>query len=59
MPTSTTILELANHRVNVARHLWRLALEMKAIAPRTYEHGAGRIVGLGAQIGGWRKAAPP
>jgi hypothetical protein len=52
-------LELANRRVNVVCHLWRLAFELKAIAPRTYEHGAGRIVGLGAQIGGWRKTALP
>ena len=48
-------LELANRKLNVVRHLWRLAFELKLIAHQSYAHGSERIVQLGAQIGGWRK----
>jgi hypothetical protein len=33
-------LRRANLRLEVVRHLWRLAHELKAIAIRQYEHGA-------------------
>ena len=48
-------LEQANRRINVVRHLWRLAYELKIIAHKSYAFGSERIVELGAQIGGWRK----
>jgi hypothetical protein len=37
-------LRRANLRLEVVRHLWRLAYELKAIATRQYEHGAKLIV---------------
>ena len=33
-------LTRANRRLAVTRHLWRLALELKAINLKRYEHGA-------------------
>lgn len=48
-------LERANRKINVVRHLWRLAFELKIVAHNSYAHGSERIVQLGAQIGGWRK----
>jgi hypothetical protein len=48
-------LDLANRRINVVRHLWRLAYELKIIAHKSYAYGSECIVALGAQIGGWRK----
>lgn len=50
-------LDKANRRVNTVRHLWRLAYELRVIAPRQYEYGSSLLVALGAQIGGWRKQA--
>jgi hypothetical protein len=48
-------LDLANRRINVVRHLWRLAFELKIIAHKSYAYGSQKIVELGTQIGGWRK----
>ena len=48
-------LDQANRQINVVRHLWRLAFELKIIAHQSYAYGSERIVELGAQIGGWRK----
>lgn len=39
-----TPLRRANLRLEVVRHLWRLAYELKVIAIRQYEHGAKLIV---------------
>lgn len=50
-------LATANRRLDIVRHLWRLAYTLKAIPLKTYEHGARALVDLGRQIGGWRKAA--
>ncbi len=50
-------LQKANRRLDVVRHLWRLGFTLKAISSRHYEYGAGLMVGLGRQIGGWREAA--
>ena len=52
-------LEIANRRINVARHLWRLAYELKIIAHKSYQYGSEHMVALGAQIGGWRKLYNP
>ena len=49
-------LRRANLRLEVVRHLWRLAHELKAIATRQYEHGAKLIDELGRQIGGWLRS---
>ena len=45
-----------NLRLEVVRHLWRLAHELKVIATRQYEHGAKLFDELGRQIGGWRRS---
>jgi hypothetical protein len=52
-------LRRANLRLEVARHLWRLCFELKAIAMKRYEHGARRLDGVGRQIGGWLRASTP
>jgi hypothetical protein len=49
-------LRRANLRLEVVRHLWRLAYELKTIATRQYEHGAKLIDELGRQIGGWLRS---
>jgi len=51
-------LKRANRRLEVARHLWRLCLELKVVAMRRFEHGARLMDGLGRQIGGWQRALP-
>ncbi len=57
------LLERANGRLQVARHLWRLCHELKVIDTRRYEHGARLLEEIGRQIGAWlrqqrAKAAP-
>ena len=49
-------LQRANLRLEVAKHLWRLALELKAVALRQYEHGARLMDELGRQLGGWLRS---
>ncbi len=51
-------LRQANLRLDVVRHLWRLAHELKVMATRQYEHGAQLIDELGRQIGGWLRSQP-
>jgi len=48
----------ANRRINTARHLWRMAFELKTIGHKAYAQGSERMVELGRQIGGWRKQVP-
>jgi hypothetical protein len=50
------LLAQANVRVEVVRHLWRLAHELQIISTRRYEHGANLLDDLGRQIGGWLKS---
>ncbi|HRC44527.1 MAG TPA: diversity-generating retroelement protein Avd [Nitrospira sp.] len=52
-------LRRANLRLEVVRHLWRLAHELKVVAIRQYEHGARLLDDLGRQIGGWLRSQPP
>ncbi|MDI3467465.1 MAG: hypothetical protein OJF50_006286 [Nitrospira sp.] len=52
-------LQRANLRLEVVRHLWRLAHELKAVAIRQYEHGARLLDDLGRQIGGWLRSRDP
>jgi hypothetical protein len=49
-------LQRANLRLDLVRHLWRLAYRLQAISVRRYDHGAQRMIALGKQIGGWRRA---
>jgi hypothetical protein len=49
------MLARANRKLAVARHLWRLGFELKSCPFNAYHHGAELMVGLGRQIGGWRK----
>lgn len=49
-------LERANLRLETARHLWRLAFELQAVAGKPYEHGARLMDELGRQLGGWLKS---
>jgi hypothetical protein len=51
-------LRRANLRLEVLRHLWRLAHELKVIPLRRYEHGAELMNGVGRQVGGWLRAQP-
>lgn len=49
-------LEAANAKLDLLRHLWRVALELKAVAPKAHRYAAERMLDLGQQIGGWRRA---
>ena len=51
-----TSLRRANLKLEVVRHLWRLAHELKVTAARQYEHGARLLDDLGRQIGGWLRS---
>lgn len=50
-------LRAANLRLEVVRHLWRLAFELKAVAMKSWAHGVELTLSLGRQIGGWEKAS--
>jgi hypothetical protein len=50
-------LRRANLRLEVARHLWRLAHELEGVSTRRYAHGAGLVDDLGRQIGGWLRSS--
>ena len=52
-----TVLARANQRLEMIRHLWRLAHELTAIPTRRYEHGAKLVDELGRQIGGWLRSS--
>ncbi len=50
------LLQRANSRLDVQRHLWRLCYELEVISVRAYEHGALQLLDLGRQMGAWRKS---
>ena len=50
------LLQTANLELEVVRHLWRLALELKVIGIKRYQHGIELMLNLGRQIGGWLRA---
>ena len=52
-------LQRANLRLEVVRHLWRLAHELEAVSTRRYGHGAELMDDLGRQIGGWLRSTRP
>ena len=41
------VLQQANLRLDLVRHLWRLAYRLQAISGRRYEHGAQQMMALG------------
>ena len=49
-------LQRANLRLELARHLWRLAHEMEVVSTRRYAHGAQLMDDLGKQVGGWLRS---
>ena len=51
------VLKRANLRLEVVRHLWRLAHELQVVSTRRYEYGARQINELGRQVGGWLRSA--
>ncbi len=53
------VLSNANRKLEILRHLWRLALELQLIPIKSYEHGAKWWDDLGRQTGGWLKAHAP
>lgn len=53
-----TSLRRANLKLEVVRHLWRVAHELKVMATRQYEHGARLMDDVGRQIGGWLRSHP-
>lgn len=51
-------LQQANRQLEINRHLWRLAYELKLISIKAYEHGSKLINNIGRQIGGWLQSCP-
>ncbi len=51
-----TALTMANRTLEIERHLWRLAHELRVIPFNRYEHGAQLMDDLGRQIGGWLRS---
>lgn len=54
-PSAANPLKRANLKLDVARHLWRLAATLDAVPRKHYLIGSEKMVELGQQIGGWRK----
>jgi hypothetical protein len=50
-------LKRANLRLEVVRHLWRVAHELQVVSTRRYEYGARRMEELGRQVGGWLRSS--
>ena len=46
----------ANRKLEVARHLWRLAMELKAVSRKSWSHGVELMLDLGRQMRGWINA---
>ncbi len=55
--TKQAALQRANLRLELARHLWRLAHEMEVVSNRRYAHGARLMDDLGRQVGGWLRSS--
>ncbi len=49
-------LTIANRTLEIERHLWRLAHELRVIPLKRYEQGARLMDDLGRQIGGWLRS---
>lgn len=57
----TRLLDAANLGIEKLRFLFRLAMDLRYLDKRRYEHTARSLDEIGRLIGGWRKhaAAPP
>lgn len=53
----TNTLSIANQKMNIVVHLWRLSYELKVIDRRRYLFAAEHFTEISKQIGGWRKAS--
>jgi hypothetical protein len=49
------LLQQANRKLELLRHLWRLSHRLRYISMKRYEHGIRLIDEPGRQIGGWLK----
>ena len=50
------LLERANLEVDLLRHMFRLARDLKVLGLRQYEHVVKLLDDIGRQVGGWRRA---
>ena len=53
------LLQQANRKLELLRHLWRLCYRLHYINMKRYEHGIKLINEPGRQIGGWLKQQQP
>ncbi|MBT7307474.1 MAG: diversity-generating retroelement protein Avd [Gammaproteobacteria bacterium] len=53
------LLSEANRKLEVARHLWRLAMELQAVNQKSWSYGAELMLDLGRQMGGWIRSLSP
>lgn len=44
-------------KLDVLRHLWRVARELGVLQAKEHRYGAELMLGVGTQIGGWKKAS--
>ena len=51
------LIRQANSKLLVARQLWRMGWELRLLPDKSYHYGAGLLVELGRQVGGWYKAS--
>ncbi len=49
-------LREANIKVELLRHLWRVAFELQGINSKSWQHGVELLIDLGRQIGGWLRS---
>ncbi|MEE9302765.1 MAG: diversity-generating retroelement protein Avd [Thiotrichaceae bacterium] len=50
------LLQQANLKIDLIRHLWRLGYSLQSISIKPYEIGTKQLVELGMQTGGWLKS---
>jgi hypothetical protein len=50
------LLQEANLKIDLVRHLWRLTYNLGNISVKQYEVGSKHLVSLGMQVGGWLKS---
>ena len=51
------LLAQASGKVNILRHLMRLAKDLKLLSLSRYEFASKNLVEIGKQVGGWKKAS--
>ena len=50
------LLQEANLKIDLVRHLWRLTYNLGNISIKQYEMGSKHLVALGMQVCGWQKS---